>query len=233
MLQIGRQIVSQDNPSGVSRLGRSGRDPGSRPYAPITPRSGKPRRKHYPHSPCRFGAGAGIFRGSRRHSCGTASSPLPGLRRRRSHRSTSSHQARHRHRTYTNHQHRATDPPPVPSRATGGASRVSVAEWVVDGLLREGDVTRIARRQSGRHISRRAEPGSSESSRRGVAKDQEWPTWCSWFCMIANPPDLLILWPRIRRISRGGPRPVDCDAVLWLIRSVSDLPSLRCWYMCW
>ena len=29
---------------------RSGRDPGSRPYAPITSRSGKPRRKHYPHS---------------------------------------------------------------------------------------------------------------------------------------------------------------------------------------
>ena len=35
---------------------RSGRDPGSRPYAPITSRSGKPRRKHYPHSPCRIGA---------------------------------------------------------------------------------------------------------------------------------------------------------------------------------
>jgi hypothetical protein len=30
----------------------------------------------------------------------------------------------------------------------------------------EGDVTRIVRRQSGRHISRRAEPGSSESFRR-------------------------------------------------------------------
>ena len=34
---------------------RSGRDPGSRPYAPITSRSGKPGRKHFPHSPCRLG----------------------------------------------------------------------------------------------------------------------------------------------------------------------------------
>ena len=117
-------------------------------------------------------------RGSRRHSCGTASSPPPGLRRRRSHRSTSSHQARHRHRTYTNHQRRATDPPPVPSHATGGASRISVAQWVVDGLLREGDVTRIVRRQSGRHISRRAEPGSSESFRR---------RWCRSRCRARRP----------------------------------------------
>ena len=35
---------------------RSGRDPGSRRYAPATSRSGKPRRKHYPHSPCRLRA---------------------------------------------------------------------------------------------------------------------------------------------------------------------------------
>jgi hypothetical protein len=35
---------------------RSGRDPGSRPCAPLTSTSGKPRRKHYPHSPCRLGA---------------------------------------------------------------------------------------------------------------------------------------------------------------------------------
>ncbi len=103
---------------------------------------------------------------------------------------------------------------------------------MVDGLLREGDVTRIARRQSGRHISRRAEPGSSESSRRGVAKDQEWPTWCSWFCMIANPPDLNPMATHKADIARW-PAASDCDAVLRPIRSVSDLPSLRCWYMCW
>jgi hypothetical protein len=37
---------------------RSGRDPGSRRYAPVQSRSGKPRQKHYPHSPCRvFTAG--------------------------------------------------------------------------------------------------------------------------------------------------------------------------------
>jgi hypothetical protein len=35
---------------------RSGRDPGSRLYAPITSGSGKPRQKHYSHSPCRIGA---------------------------------------------------------------------------------------------------------------------------------------------------------------------------------
>ncbi len=55
----GRQIVSQDNPKRRQPTRRSGRDPGSRPYAPITSRSGKPGRKHYPHSPCRLGGGAG------------------------------------------------------------------------------------------------------------------------------------------------------------------------------
>ena len=39
---------------------RSGRDPGSRRYAPVQSRSGKPRQKHYPQSPCRFSA-AEIF----------------------------------------------------------------------------------------------------------------------------------------------------------------------------
>ena len=34
---------------------RSGRDPASRPYAPVQSRSGKPGRKYYPHSPCRLG----------------------------------------------------------------------------------------------------------------------------------------------------------------------------------
>jgi hypothetical protein len=33
---------------------RSGRDPGSRHYARIQSRSGKPCRKHYPQSPCRI-----------------------------------------------------------------------------------------------------------------------------------------------------------------------------------
>ena len=33
---------------------RSGRDPGSRRYAPVQSRSGKPRQKHYPQSPCRI-----------------------------------------------------------------------------------------------------------------------------------------------------------------------------------
>jgi hypothetical protein len=50
----GRQIDSQDNPKRRQPTRRSGRDPASRPYAPITSRSGKPRRKHYPHSPCRL-----------------------------------------------------------------------------------------------------------------------------------------------------------------------------------
>ena len=36
---------------------RSGRDPGSRPYARIQPKPGKPGRKHYPQAPCRIGAG--------------------------------------------------------------------------------------------------------------------------------------------------------------------------------
>ena len=35
---------------------RSGRDPGSRPYARIQSKPGKPGRKHYPQSPCRIGA---------------------------------------------------------------------------------------------------------------------------------------------------------------------------------
>src|SRR6266487_1851818 len=35
---------------------RSGRDPGSRPYARTTSKPGKPGRKHYPHSPCRAGS---------------------------------------------------------------------------------------------------------------------------------------------------------------------------------
>ena len=35
---------------------RSGRDPGSRRYAPVQSRSGKPRQKHYPQSPCRLRA---------------------------------------------------------------------------------------------------------------------------------------------------------------------------------
>ena len=54
-----RQIDSQDNPKRRQPTRRSGRDPGSRPYAPITSRSGKPHRKHYPHSPCRFSLGLG------------------------------------------------------------------------------------------------------------------------------------------------------------------------------
>ena len=37
---------------------RSGRDPGSRRYAPVQSRSGKPRQKHYPQSPCRIFARA-------------------------------------------------------------------------------------------------------------------------------------------------------------------------------
>ena len=41
-------------PERRQRNRRSGRDPGSRPYAPIPSTSGKPRRKHYPHSPCRL-----------------------------------------------------------------------------------------------------------------------------------------------------------------------------------
>jgi len=41
---------------------RSGRDPGSRPYAPVTSRSGKPGRKHYPHSPCRLGVAGCLAR---------------------------------------------------------------------------------------------------------------------------------------------------------------------------
>jgi hypothetical protein len=51
----GRQIDSQDSPDGRQPIRRPGRDPGPRPYAPAQSRSGKPGRKHYPHSPCRFG----------------------------------------------------------------------------------------------------------------------------------------------------------------------------------
>jgi hypothetical protein len=40
--------------SGVSRLGGQA-GPRLRPYAPFTSGSGKPRRKHYPHSSCRIG----------------------------------------------------------------------------------------------------------------------------------------------------------------------------------
>jgi len=36
---------------------RSGRDPGSRPYARTQSKPGKPGRKHYPHPPCRVCAG--------------------------------------------------------------------------------------------------------------------------------------------------------------------------------
>ena len=50
----GRQIDSQDSPSGRQPIRWPGRDPGPRPYAPVTSRSGKPGRKHYPHSPCRL-----------------------------------------------------------------------------------------------------------------------------------------------------------------------------------
>src|SRR5207248_1859095 len=52
----GRQIVSQDNPNGASRLGGQAGTQGPRPYAPARSPSGKPRQKHYPHSPCRLWA---------------------------------------------------------------------------------------------------------------------------------------------------------------------------------
>ena len=49
----GRQIVSQDNPNGVSRIGGQAgpRPPTLRPHPA---KSGKQGRKHYPHSPCRI-----------------------------------------------------------------------------------------------------------------------------------------------------------------------------------
>ena len=45
-----RGPIEHDRDSGTRR------DPGPRPYAPAQSRSGKPGRKHYPHSPCRIGA---------------------------------------------------------------------------------------------------------------------------------------------------------------------------------
>ena len=53
----GRQIVSQDSPDGVSRIGGQAgtQAPTLRPY-PVKP--GKPGRKHYPQSPCRIFAAA-------------------------------------------------------------------------------------------------------------------------------------------------------------------------------